>query len=91
MPFGLPIMLKLTEGQAHDGRSAADMLGRLGEGDILLADRAYDSDAMRANLAERGAWACVKPVLERDGRRLNRYLALARGSAAPPIWRCRWR
>ena len=23
---GLPITLKLTEGQAHDGRSAADML-----------------------------------------------------------------
>ena len=59
--FGLPIMLKLTEGQAHDGRSAADMLGGLGEGDILLADRAYDSDAMRASLAARGAWACVNP------------------------------
>jgi hypothetical protein len=27
--FGLPVMLKLTEGQAHDGRSAADMLGGL--------------------------------------------------------------
>ncbi len=63
--FGLPIMLKLTEGQAHDGRSAADMLGRLGEGDILLADRAYDSDAMRASLADRGAWACVKPMRNR--------------------------
>jgi transposase len=24
---GLPILLKLTEGQAHGGRSAADMLG----------------------------------------------------------------
>ena len=23
---GLPVVLKLTEGQAHDGRSAADML-----------------------------------------------------------------
>jgi transposase len=23
---GLPVTLKLTEGQAHDGRSAADML-----------------------------------------------------------------
>ena len=63
--LGLPIMLKLTEGQAHDGRSAADMLGGLGEGDILLADRAYDSDAMRASLADRGAWACVKPMRNR--------------------------
>ncbi len=29
---GLPIALKLTEGQAHDGRSAADMLGRARRG-----------------------------------------------------------
>lgn len=27
---GLPVALKLTEGQAHDGRSAADMLQGLG-------------------------------------------------------------
>ena len=33
---GLPIALKLTEGQAHDGRSAQDMLGDLAEGQILL-------------------------------------------------------
>jgi transposase len=62
---GLPIGLKLTEGQAHDGRSADDMLDGLGDGDVLLADRAYDSDAMRAALAERGAWACVKPMPNR--------------------------
>ncbi len=38
------------------------MLDGLGEGCILLGDRAYDSDAMRATLAARGAWACVKPM-----------------------------
>lgn len=59
---GLPIALKLTEGQAHDGRCAEDLLERLGPGQILLADRAYDSDAMRQALAERGAWANVKPM-----------------------------
>jgi transposase len=53
---GLPILLKLTAGQAHDGRSAADMLDRLGHGQILLADRGYDSDALRARLAKQGAW-----------------------------------
>ena len=62
---GLPILLKITEGQAHDGRSAADMLDGLGEGCILLGDRAYDSNALRATLAERGAWACVKPMPNR--------------------------
>ena len=58
----LPIGLKLTEGHAHDGRSAADMLDGLGEGCILPGDRACDSNALRATLAERGAWACVKPM-----------------------------
>lgn len=63
--FGLPIALKLTEGQAHDGRSAQDMLETLRAGDILLADRAYDSDALRQTLAERGAWANVRPMPNR--------------------------
>ena len=62
---GLPIALKLTEGQAHDGRAAADMLASLGQGDILLGDAAYDSDALRQDLAARGAWACVKPMPNR--------------------------
>ena len=62
---GLPIALKLTEGQAHDGRTATDMLDTLEAGDILLADRAYDSDALRQALAERGAWANVKPMPNR--------------------------
>ncbi len=62
---GLPIRLKLTEGQAHDGRSAADMLDGIGAGQILLADRAYDSDGLRQSLKERGAWANVKPMPNR--------------------------
>ena len=59
---GLPIVLKLTEGQAHDGRSAADMLDGIVSGQILLADRAYDSDALRLEMRARGAWANVKPM-----------------------------
>src|SRR3546814_7628342 len=55
--LGLPIALKLTEGQAHDGRSADDMLDGLGEGCVLLADRASDRKSKRATLAARGAWA----------------------------------
>jgi len=62
---GNPIALKLTEGQAHDGRSADDLLENIGEGQILLADRAYDSDALRTDLAARGAWANVKPMPNR--------------------------
>jgi transposase len=59
---GRPIALKLTEGQAHDGRSAADMFATLQAGQALLADRAYDSDILRQMLTERGAWANIKPM-----------------------------
>jgi transposase len=59
---GLPIDLKLTEGQAHDGKSAEGMLEDIGEGQILLADRAYDSDALHRKLDGKGAWANVKPM-----------------------------
>src|SRR6202040_3784509 len=59
---GLPILLKITEGQAHDGRSARDMLCDLAQGDVLLGDRAYDSDELRQSAAEKGAWANIKPM-----------------------------
>ncbi len=62
---GLPIVLKLTEGQAHDGRSAADMLETLTDGAILLADRAYDSNLLPETLAARGAWANVRAMPHR--------------------------
>ena len=59
---GLPVVLKLTEGQAHDGRSAIDMLDDVSSGQILLADRAYDSNALRDAMQARGAWANIKPM-----------------------------
>ena len=62
---GLPIALKLSEGQAHDGRSAREMLDKLGEGQILLADRAYDADDLRISLKQRGAWGNIKPMPNR--------------------------
>ena len=57
---GLPIALKLTAGQAHDGKAFETMMGGIGEG--TLADRAYDSDAIRAKLAEQGALANIRPL-----------------------------
>ena len=62
---GRPIMLKLTAGQAHDGRSAVDMLASVGPGQALLADRGYDADYLRQPLAARGAVANIKPMPNR--------------------------
>ena len=58
--LGRPIRLKLTEGQAHDGRSAADMFETIGAGQTLLADRAYDSDGLWDTLEERGTVANIR-------------------------------
>lgn len=72
---GLPMMLKLSAGQAHDGKSASDMLDGIGKDQILLADAAYDSDALRQSLASRGAWANVKPMPRRlNGPAFSRFL-----------------
>jgi len=62
---GRPVRLKLTEGQAHDGRAADDMLGSIETGDILLADRSYDSDRLRDALKARGAWGNIRPMPNR--------------------------
>lgn len=62
---GRPISLKITEGQAHDGRSAADMFDTVQADHILLADRAYDSDALRRALSQRGAWANIRAMPHR--------------------------
>lgn len=37
------------------------MTDELGEGDILLADKGYDTNAIRAKAAERKAWANIPP------------------------------
>ncbi len=73
--MGLPIALKLTAGQAHDGRSAEDMFETLRAGNILLADRAYDSNGLRERLAEVGAWANIRAMPHRlDPPAFSRWL-----------------
>ena len=62
---GLPIALKLTPGQAHDGRSAEDMLATLAAGQMLVADAAYDSDRLRGEMSRRKARCCIKPLRNR--------------------------
>ena len=41
------------------------MLGTVGRGDVLVADRAYDSNALRETLAARGARANVRAMPNR--------------------------
>jgi len=63
---GMAVALKLTPGQAHDGRSADDMLETVGEGQTLIADAGYDSDRLRAEMKRRKAKCCIKPMPNRN-------------------------
>ena len=50
---GLPVQLALTAGEAHDNRLAGKLLSCLKSGTMLLADRGYDADWIRALAAEK--------------------------------------
>src|SRR5215213_6305521 len=63
---GLPVRLALTTGEAHDNRLADKLLSRLRSGTMLLADRGYDADWIRALAAERGVWANIPPRCNRN-------------------------
>jgi transposase len=60
---GLPIRLALTAGKAHDDRLAGKLLS---SGTMLLADRGYDVDCIRALAAKRRAWANIPPRSDRN-------------------------
>lgn len=64
---GGPVTLRLTGGQIADCTKADALTDKLGEGDILLADKGYDSNAIRAKAAERKAWANIPPKANRKG------------------------
>ena len=56
---GLPIALHLSEGQASDCREAEPLLGAVPSGSTFLADKAYDSDAIRARIERHGGFANI--------------------------------
>jgi transposase len=82
---GLPVRLALTAGEAHDNRLAGKLLSRLKAGSMLLADRGYDADWIRALAARKGALAniparcnrsepiCFSPYLYRARNLVERF------------------
>jgi transposase len=64
---GRPIRISLTPGQAHDGTAAEELLANLTPGTILLADKAYDSNAIREQAQEQDVWANIPPKSNRKG------------------------
>jgi transposase len=78
---GLPVRLALTAGEAHDNRLAGSLLSRLKSGSMLLADRGYDADWIRAIVTERRAW----PTYRREAIAASRS-ASARISTERATW-----
>jgi transposase len=78
---GLPIRLALTAGEAHDNRLAGKLLSRLKSGTMLLADRGYDADWIRASPPRRA----FGPTSRQDAIATIRS-ASARISTALGIW-----
>jgi transposase len=62
---GLPVRLDLQRCEAHDNRLGLKLLSRLRSGSMLLADRGYDADWIRAFVNEQGAWANIPPKCNR--------------------------
>jgi transposase len=61
------LRIALTPDQAHDGTAAEALLADLKPGATLLADKAYDSNAMRQNAQEPDVWANTPPKSNRKG------------------------
>ncbi len=82
---GLPVRLALTPGQDHDNALATDLLANLKPRSLVLADRAYDADAIRKLVNEQDAFAnippkcnrkdpiCFSPFLYKARNRIERY------------------
>ena len=56
---GRPIALDLTAGQKHDSQMSLPMLSAMRKGTIVLADKAYDTNALRNAADQKEAWANI--------------------------------
>ena len=63
--LGRPLILMLTEGQMSDHRGAQLLFGVIPDAKALLADKGYDSNALRDLLKSRGIEACIPPTAQR--------------------------
>ena len=79
--LGRPIAIHLTAGQHSDIKSVEALLAKIGACKRLIADRAYDADALREKLRDNG----IKPVI--PGKK-NRIVKIRHDKQA---YKQRWR
>jgi transposase len=56
---GLPVRLHLSAGQANDCKEAEPLLDAVPQDSIFLADKAYDTDAIREKVEAQGGFANI--------------------------------
>jgi len=74
---GRPIQILITPGQAHDLTAAEPLLANLERRTIVIADKAYDADRLRAHIKACGAIANI-PNMRRRRKRFRWKKALYR-------------
>jgi transposase len=62
--LGRPLRFVLTGGEVHDIKTAPELLAGLSS-DGVIADKAYDSNALRSLIAEAGAQAVIPSTRSR--------------------------
>jgi transposase len=62
---GLPLSMKLVCGNEHDSKSAIDTLRGFVKGNFVLADRAYDTNAIRQYIEACGGFAVIPNMPQR--------------------------
>ena len=65
---GRPVALRLTGGQVHDSQEAEALLDAMPQGATLLADKGYDSNAIREAAARKDVWANIPSRSNRKQR-----------------------
>ena len=57
--MGLPICFTITGGEVHDEKEAQNLINKLPELEILIADKGYDSEILRENIENQGAQSYI--------------------------------
>ncbi len=59
--YGLPIEFDITGGEIHDSKAAPELIDKLPISDYVIADKGYDSEAIREQIRDRNS----QPVIPR--------------------------
>jgi transposase len=57
--YGLPIEFVITGGETHDSKAASELITQLPAADAVVADKGYDSEAIRELIEKKGAKAVI--------------------------------